>query len=191
MNDDKMNETENAAETESIAGKSKAHAALHLAKKGMRHALFPMVALVVFCLIVDETYPFSDFPMYSNLPDNTLYFYVADGEGEPLPVKNCFGVSASAMKKMYIKRLNKVAEERSRKTGQRISGLKLSAEDQQVVGDDLLDYLLPRGEKKTWWLENQPDVIRLVRVDIKRTDDEGLTETLINVVERSLKKDES
>lgn len=170
---------------------NKGSTVLRAAKKGVRHALFPMLALVVFSLIVDETYPFSDFPMYSRFPAYTEYYYFTDGEGEPLPVKDCFGVSASAMKKMYAKRLTKVATEKSREVGHRVRGSELSAEEQAAVGDAVLDYLLPRGEKKDWWQENRPDAIRLIRVDIKRTDKDGLVETPTVVVERNLKEGDS
>ncbi len=159
-------------------------------KKGARHALFPMLALVVFSLIVDETYPFSDFPMYSKLPAYTEYFYFTDGDGEPLPVKKCFGVSASAMKKMYVKRSKKVAIQKSKEVGYRVGGSELSVEEKAAIGNEVLDYLLPRGEKKDWWKENEPDVIRLIHVDIKRTDKEGLVETPVLVVERKLKEGE-
>ena len=146
-----------------------------------------MLVLVVFSLIVDETYPFSDFPMYSRFPAYTDYYYFADGDGEPLPTKDCFGVSASAMKKMYVNRVKKLADKKSKETGERVGGSELSAEEQEAIGDEVLDYLLPRGEKKDWWQENQPDVIRLIRVDIRRTDKDGLIETPTIVVERNLK----
>lgn len=164
---------------------------LRTVKKGARHALFPMLVLVVFSLIVDETYPFSDFPMYSRFPAYTEYYYFADGEGEPLPTKDCFGVSASAMKKMYVNRVKKLASKKTKESGQRVGGSELSVEEQRAIGDEVLDYLLPRGEKKDWWKENRPDVIRLIRVDIRRTDKEGLVETPRVVVERQLKGGES
>ena len=66
-------------------------------------------------------------------------------------------------------------------------GSELSEEEKRVIGDDLLDYLIPRGEKKGWWKENQPDVIRLVRVLIQRTEKDGLLETPTIIVERRLK----
>ena len=178
-------------EEQEITAGGKGAAFRRIAKKAMSHALFPMLALVVFSLIVDESYPFSDFPMYSKLPSYTDYYYLTDGEGEPLPVKYCFGVSASAMKKMYVNRLKQVAEEKSKEAGHRIGGSELSDEEKEAVGDALLDYLLPRGEKKDWWQENQPDVIRLFRTDIKRTDKDGLVETPTLVVERKLKGGES
>jgi len=150
-----------------------------------------MLVLVVFSLIVDETYPFSDFPMYSRFPAYTEYYYFADGEGEPLPTKDCFGVSASAMKKMYVNRVKKLASKKSKESKKRVGGSELSAEELEAIGDEVLDYLLPRGDKKDWWKENQPEVIQLIRVDIRRTDKEGLVETPTVVVERQLKGGES
>ena len=191
MNVDPMGATEDMEDQEKKPCCGGVFACCGGVKKITKLALFPMIALVIFSLIVDETYPFSDFPMYSKLPDHTVYYYLADGKGDPLPVKDCFGVSASAMKKMYIKRLTQVVKEQSKEMGKRIRGKDLSTEQKEMVGDDLLDYLLPRGEKKAWWLENQPEVIRLVQVDIQRTDAEGLVETPILIVERKLKRDES
>lgn len=161
-----------------------------VAKRGVKHALFPMLVLVVFSLIVDETYPFSDFPMYSKMAPYTDYYILQDGEGQPLPVKYCFGLSASAMKKMYVKRLKKVAIAKSKVVGHRVGGSDIPAEEQRVIGDDLLDYLLPRGEKSDWWKRNKPDSIKLVRVEIERTDELGLVETPTVVVERRLKTGE-
>ncbi|MFK5920830.1 MAG: hypothetical protein QM496_01515 [Verrucomicrobiota bacterium] len=184
-----MNNGESRQESEESGTKGPAIG--RAVKKGVRHALFPMLVLVVFSLIVDETYPFSDFPMYSRLPPNTEYYFFEDGNGDPLPVKACFGVSASAMKKMYEKRLRKVSEKRSLEAGYGIGGSELTAEDKAAVGDELLDYLLPMGETKSWWQKNRPEAIRLIRVDIRRTDAQGLIETPAVVVERRLEQGKS
>lgn len=165
---------------------SKARTLWRVVKRGLQHALFPMLVLVVFSLIVKENYPFSNFPMYSKMSPSTEYYILEDGEGQALPVKNCFGLSASALKKMYVKRLDKLAVKRSEEKGYQMRRPKLSLEDQGAAGEDLLDYLLPRGDKIVWWKKNRPDVIRVVRVVIEREDDRGLIETPTVLVERRL-----
>jgi len=82
----------------------------------VRHPLFPLIALTAFCLIVEETYPFSDFPMYSSLSPGSHYFYLTDENDQALPVKGLFGISASEMKKMYHSKLTPMAFERSEQT---------------------------------------------------------------------------
>jgi hypothetical protein len=40
---------------------------------------------VTLLLLVGENYPFSNFPMYSSLEDESVYFIVENGRGEMLP----------------------------------------------------------------------------------------------------------
>lgn len=64
----------------------------------------PLTALVVFvlvCLIAKENFPFSHFPMYSRPGAERGYFLVTDGGGQPIPVQNLTGVTASHVGKAY------------------------------------------------------------------------------------------
>lgn len=152
----------------------------------VRHPLFPLAALIAFCLIVEESYPFSDFPMYSSLSPGTHYFYLTDENDHPLPVKGLFGISASELKKIYHSKLTPMAVEQSEKSGQRIKASELSAGDQALAGQELLDQLMPRADDRSWWSENHPAELRLIRVDIHR-DDKQLSEDPRIITTRILK----
>lgn len=152
----------------------------------LRHPLFPLAALVVFCLIVEETYPFSDFPMYSSLSPDTHYFYVTDEDDQALPVKGIFGISASELKKIYHSKLTPMALSLSEETGKRVKASELGEADQAIAGDLLLEQLMPRTEGRSWWKENYPTELRLKRVDIHRADAE-LSEIEKQITVRKLK----
>mgnify|MGYP006906265302 CR=1 FL=1 len=156
-------------------------------RKTVRHPLFVMWAIVVFSLIVKESYPLSHFPMYSNIEPKSHYFYLANGNGEPLKGKRYFGIAMSNMKKKYHSFLTPLAEVRSDEAGKRIKASELGEADQEQCGQNLIDYLLPRGEARGSWKRDKPDVLRLVRIDIKR---EGtvLKETKRVIAERSIAK---
>jgi hypothetical protein len=151
----------------------------------VRHPLFPMLVLVAVCLIVEENYPFSDFPMYSNLSPGSHYFHLTDETDQPLPIKDLFGVSASEFKKIYHSKLTPIAEKLSEKTGKRVKASDLGPEEQAAAGEQLLEQLMPRTEGRKWWKENQPSELRLIRTDIHR-DDKALTETPRRITIRKL-----
>jgi len=151
----------------------------------LRHPLFPLAALVGFCLIVEETYPFSDFPMYSSLSPDTHYFYVTDEDDQALPVKGIFGISASELKKIYHSKLTPMAEEQSEEAGKRIKASELGEADQAIAGDLLFEQLMPRIEGRSWWKENHPTELRLKRVNIHR-DDAELSEIEKHITARKL-----
>ena len=45
---------------------------------------------VALLLMVGENYPFSNFPMYSRLEEEAVYFVVLNGRGEMLPYVTTF-----------------------------------------------------------------------------------------------------
>jgi len=157
----------------------------HRVRASVRHPLFPLIALTAFCLIVEETYPFSDFPMYSSLSPGSHYFYLTDENDQPLPIKGLFGISASEMKKMYHSKLTPMAHERSEQAGERVKASELGDADQTLAGDKLLDDLMPRADDRKWWDENTPRELRLIRVNIYRND-KALSEEKKPITVRSL-----
>jgi hypothetical protein len=50
-----------------------------------------MLAVIAFSLAVEEFYPFSWFPMFTNLQKSTWYVFLKDGDGNVLPLENEFG----------------------------------------------------------------------------------------------------
>ena len=151
----------------------------------VRHPLFPMAVLIAVCLIVEENYPFSDFPMYSSLSAGTHYFHLVDENDQPLPIKALFGISASEFKKIYHSKLTPMAEQLSEERGKRIKASNLGPAEQATAGDQLLDQLMPRTEDRKWWKQNHPTELRLIRTDIHRND-KALTETPRQITVRKL-----
>ncbi len=72
------------------------------------------------CLIIGENYPFSNYPMYATFSDSTYMVYVTDGDGEPVPVFDTFGMRTSVLKKVY----HKMALEAARRHRLRIHELE-------------------------------------------------------------------
>ena len=149
-----------------------------------------MAALIAVCLIVEENYPFSDFPMYSSLSPGSHYFHLVDENDQPLPIKALFGISASEFKKIYHSKLTPMAHEQSEKAGTRIKASELGEKHQALAGDQLLDQLMPRTKGRKWWEENHPAELRLIRTDIHRTD-KALTESPRQITVRKLRDRES
>ncbi|HEY5707414.1 MAG TPA: hypothetical protein VIS96_17785 [Terrimicrobiaceae bacterium] len=76
----------------------------------------PFLGVIILALIMQVTkefYPFSHYPMYSDLPPSVEYYYLTTGKGEPIPQVRFFGFSTSWTKKMLNSRLKKIAGGRS------------------------------------------------------------------------------
>jgi hypothetical protein len=70
----------------------------------------PFLSVIVLALIMQATkefYPFSNYPMSSDLPPSVEYYYLTTGKGEPLPQVRFFGFSTSRTKKMLNSRLSR------------------------------------------------------------------------------------
>jgi hypothetical protein len=61
------------------------------------------LSLVLFCalsLVLKENYPISHFPMYGNPSDDVYYHWLADAEGNALPIVSLTGKTAAKLGKM-------------------------------------------------------------------------------------------
>jgi len=65
---------------------------------------------VIFCVLVlqimGERYPFSHFPMFSNLGDKSVWFQVENDKQEVLPYVTCFRFRASYLSKALKRETN-------------------------------------------------------------------------------------
>ena len=59
-----------------------------------------LLVMVLLCLLLRESYPFSNFPMYSSFSRQTYYLYLTDADGQPLKTPE-FGLPASGLKKIF------------------------------------------------------------------------------------------
>ena len=133
----------------------------------------PLAVMAVYCaisLILEENYPFSHYPMYSNPGADRSYYILADGDGKPLPVVEVTGGSLTCPKigKMFRSKARKAAEKL------KISPANLTAEQTQAVGLDILQQIRHYAQSKGRPL---PARLQLQRVDIGLSDDGRVTET--------------
>ena len=99
-----------------------------------REVLFFVVLLV----IAGENYPFSNFPMYSSLDDESFYFVVKTGQGETLPFATSFRSRASYVPKALKTERRKLEKE----------GLSSEAALNQA-GHNVLNHLLEKAEPQS------------------------------------------
>ena len=96
---------------------------------------WPLLAITAACLVLQEQFPFSNFPMYSSFGRDTYYVYLADGAGEPLATIASFGITTPILKKMYDTELQReVKRLRTRRT-------RLRLEQKTPVGERVLQAL--------------------------------------------------
>lgn len=74
-----------------------------------------MLLVVLFLFFVKEQYPFSNFPMYSNLDAEADILYVTDQAGQALPMDAVFRTGSGTAKKMYKKELTAITKTTGRK----------------------------------------------------------------------------
>ena len=119
----------------------------------------PLLIITAACLLVQEQYPFSNFPMYSSFGPTTYYLYIADGTGAPIPTLATLGISTPKLKKVFSSEMRK-ARERLHPPPQ-----QLTPEEKQAVGQQFLAKLksspAARARKR-----KVPAVLRLYEVNI-------------------------
>jgi hypothetical protein len=93
---------------------------------------------VIVLLIVGENYPFSNFPMYSSLDDESFYFVIKTGQGETLPFATSFRSRASYVPKALKTERRKLEKE----------GLSSEAALNQA-GHNVLNHLLEKAEPQS------------------------------------------
>lgn len=90
---------------------------------------------VAALLVIGEQFPFSNFPMYSALDDESFYYVVTDAQGEILPYATVFRFRASHTSKAFRSEFRKL-----KKSG-------LSAEEgKDRAAEKTLQFLLERAE---------------------------------------------
>ncbi len=114
-----------------------------------------MVLFVVASSIIRENYPFSHFPMYARPSSKPLsYTYLADGDGQPLPLLYYTGLTPSRMTKKFGHHRGKY--EKGGELGE--------AEIDARSGSDVLDYVRRMNAKRP--TRPLPDHIQLIKVVI-------------------------
>jgi hypothetical protein len=109
-------------------------------------------------LLVGENYPFSNFPMYSGLDEESVYFVVRTGHGETLPYATSFRSRSSFVPKALKAELKKLEKAGVTRETARVQ-----------AGQNILMYLLERAEPQRRE-ELSRNGLRLIEVRISIND---------------------
>lgn len=101
-----------------------------------------MLLVVLFLFIVKERYPFSNFPMYSNVDEEADILYVTDQADNALPMDAVFRTGSGTSKKMYKKELNAL----TKATGRKLEDATL--EDRSAAGRAVMNTIMERIRPK-------------------------------------------
>jgi len=138
----------------------------------LRHSFFAVPFVLFLSIWVEDFFPLSHFPMYSDPDNSENYFYVAtqDGDGEltPLPVNALTGVTAPKVKKMYKSWTRDFAAKQGK------SDSKLTKAERAEVGRSLLAYLQEQAVRRR---KDFPGTAALIEVWIVYDDEKGFSET--------------
>lgn len=138
---------------------------------GLRHSFFSVPFVVSLSIWVQDFFPLSHFPMYSDPDESENYFYVAttteNGDMEPIPVRKLTSITAPKVKKMYKSWARERASELDK------SDRELTIEERAEVGRELLTFLSGQAAERS---REMPDPLHLVEVWIVYGE-EGFTET--------------
>lgn len=138
----------------------------------LRHSFFTVPLVVFLSLWVQDFFPLSHFPMYSDPDESEDYFYVAtvDDEGEitPIPVRALTKITAPKVKKMY----KSWADDDAQALGK--SRNDLTVEQRAEIGERLLTFLQDQAGKRG---EDFPANASLVQVWIVYDNQTGISET--------------
>ena len=124
------------------------------------------VALVIANMAIRDNYPFSHFPMYASFSDHTFYVYVADGEGNPIPLQDITGTRTSKLKKPYDKDLNAVRRKLDKRKRE------LTVEERREAGERALAQIYRNTNDTAKAALEALAPLRLYHVDIYMVDGE-------------------
>jgi hypothetical protein len=125
---------------------------------------------VALLLVVGENYPFSNFPMYSSLEDEAVYFVVLNGRGEMLPY-----VTAFRSRSTYVPKALKAERRKLEKEG------ASSDAALEQAGKNVLHSLIQRAEPQKR-AELLRDGLKLIEVRIS-VEDSRLKENETHIAE--------
>jgi hypothetical protein len=105
----------------------------------------PLTALAVYTLVslqLEENYPISNYPMYSNPSPERPYYMITDGEGKSLPIQTLTGVTCPKIGKIYRTKSEKLAKELD------LKAVDLKPEHQQAIASEMFAYLRDEAKQK-------------------------------------------
>lgn len=145
-----------------------------------RHPIFIVLVFVLASKIIGEFYPLSPFSMYSNPSSVPLrYYYVADGDGEPIPILWHSGQTPARLTKKYRAERGQIEQALEKSDGkEQLSDAEIRAEAGKIV----LRYVIKLSHGRSKKRHLKPP-LQLVEVAIHMDDDGKLHETPVTVAE--------
>ena len=101
-----------------------------------------MTLLVLALFIIKERFPFSNFPMYSNISEEADVAFVTDQNDKPVAMKDVFKTGSATAKKMYRKELSVLTQPKGRDSEH------ATPDERKLAGKAVLDSMMPRLIKK-------------------------------------------
>jgi hypothetical protein len=124
----------------------------------------PLTALLIYCLVsvwLQENYPFSHFPMYSNPSAERPYYMVTDGDGQPLPIGTLTGITCPKVGKIYRTECQEVANKL------KLNKDRLPPDKKQAIGEKMFAYLRAEATNRK---QSLPGKLQLIRMEISYQD---------------------
>ena len=110
-----------------------------LLRRLWQHLPFRAMTLLVAALyVIREEFPFSNFPMYSNINEEADVTFVTDQNDQPLAMKALFKTSSGTSKKMYKKELGTLTNRQGRDSDH------ATPEERALAGQAVLNTLMTR-----------------------------------------------
>lgn len=120
-----------------------------------------------------QQYPFTNFPMYSHLDEESDVLFVTDQTDTPLPFHTLFGTKTSTQKKVFISELKKICNPKGRDTRD------AQPDERTAAGAKMMEKLLPKLKR-----DRLPAGVASLRFHYKvfRADGDKITETAPQLV---------
>ena len=96
------------------------------------------VLYILLCLVVERGHPFAKNTMFNEFPDKTVVFYIEDLQGRLLPLSEYSTIDGNEFVQLH-KALNAKHD---------FSAHAANESEQQIVYDEMVDYLFKHGKKK-------------------------------------------
>lgn len=131
------------------------------------------IVLIALLWVAKENYPFSHFPMYSNFTSYDYVVFVADQNGEPLPLEHVsFGTRTARLKKQYNGFINDVRKSLKVEGTPTPRKQDLTTEQKKPAGDRALAWIWKSIQSRNTIRLDQRDVteLQLYQIGITRED---------------------
>jgi hypothetical protein len=136
----------------------------------------PLTTLAIYTLVslqLEENYPISNYPMYSNPSPERPYYMITDGDGKPLAIQTLTGVTCPKIGKIFRAKSDELAKELKMKAGD------LKPQHHQAISMEMFAYLRNEAQQKGQTAA-MPAKLQLVKNYISYEDGEVVeTPTLI------------